>query len=68
LFADNGRILIAEVVPKVGNASSKAPPTTTGYAEGNKKGSYLGNDGSLRLGVDDIEQYRRDREDYLVAS
>ena len=68
LFADNGRILIAEVVPKVGNASSKAPPTTTGYAEGNKKGSYLGNDGSLRLGIDDIDQYRRDREDYLAAS
>lgn len=63
LFTDNGRILITEVVPKVGSASSKAPPTTTGYAEGNKKGSYLGSDGSLRLGIDDIEQYRRDRED-----
>ena len=63
LFTNNGRILITEVIPKVGSASSKAPPTTTGYAEGNKKGSYLGSDGSLRLGIDDIEQYRRDRED-----
>jgi len=62
IFANDGRILITEVIPRVGPSSSKAPATSTGYAEGNKSSSYLGKDGSLRLGIDDIEQYRRDRE------
>ena len=62
IFSSDRRILISEVVPRVGSASAKAPATTTGYAEGNKSRSYLGRDGSLQLGIDDIEQYRRDRE------
>jgi len=55
------RIMISEVVPRSGPASSKSPATTTGYAEGRKNGAKSPG-GSLRLGVDDIEQFRRDRE------
>uniref|UniRef100_A0A7S4JKR1 Insulin-degrading enzyme n=2 Tax=Odontella aurita TaxID=265563 RepID=A0A7S4JKR1_9STRA len=58
----NGRrILVSEVVPRSGPASSKSPATSTGYAEGNKKAAKTPG-GSLRLGVNDIEQFRRDRE------
>ena len=65
IFCNDRRMLITEVIPRVGPSSSKVPPTTTGYAEANRSGSYLGRDGSLLLGIDDIEQYRRDQEAVL---
>lgn len=55
------RVFISEVIPKSGVAASKAPPTSTGYASGKVNG-FRNKDGSLRLGIDDIEQFRRDRE------
>lgn len=55
------RILITEVVPRTGPASSKLPPTSMGYASGNINGGKSSQ--SLQLGVDDIEQFRRNRED-----
>jgi insulysin len=59
---DGRRVLITEMVPRVGPASTAAPPTTTGY----KAGDVAGGDGPI-LGIDDIERFREDRE-MLMAS
>jgi len=58
---DGGRrLLVTEVVPRTGSATSKAPPKSFGYAAGKKNGSVSPN-GSLTLGIDDIEQFRWNR-------
>jgi insulysin len=58
LYVNDGRrLLITEMVPRVGVASTAAPPTTTGYKAGTKNG-----DKELVLGIDDIEQFRDDLE------
>jgi len=54
------RLLVSEVVPKVGPASTKAPPKSMGYPTGKKNGSASSN-GALVLGIDDVEQFRKDR-------
>jgi insulysin len=54
---DGRRVLITEMVPRVGVASTSAPPTSTGY----KVGEAAGGDGPI-LGIDDIKQFRKDRE------
>jgi insulysin len=57
LYAGNGRrALICEVVPRRGPASSALPPSSFGY-----KLLDLA-DESIALGVDDVEGFRRDRE------
>lgn len=55
------RILISEIIPSTGSASSKAPSKSSGYAKGDKKISTA-KDGSLRLGIDDIETYRQNND------
>ena len=60
LYSGNGRrMLITEVIPRVGVASSPLPPASTGYARGDQGTS------GLILGVDDIVQFRRDQEKSL---
>jgi insulysin len=59
--SEERRMLITEDVPKSGAASSKRPPKTTGYAE---KGAGAGS-GEVKLGVDDIQSFREDREAML---
>lgn len=62
LYSGNGRrMLIAEVIPRSGDASSSLPPTSTGYARGDQGIS------GLVLGVDDLVQFRRDREKLLQS-
>lgn len=62
LYSGNGRrMLIAEVIPRTGDASSTLPPASTGYARGDQETS------GLVLGVDDIIQFRRDQEKYLQS-
>lgn len=60
LFAGNGRrVLITEVIPREGSASSARPPLSTGYEPNDL---YM--DG-LVLGIDDLSAFRRDREKLL---
>jgi secreted Zn-dependent insulinase-like peptidase len=54
--ASGRRVLITEIIPRQGTASSQTPPTSTGY--GRKDFPTA----SFILGIDDIEQFRRDRE------
>ena len=57
IYAGNGRrVLISNIIPRRGVASSAPPPTSTRYIMDD-----LTMEG-LTLGVDDIEQFRRDRE------
>lgn len=51
---DGRRMLVTEVVPRIGAASTFVPPRTTGYAEKHPDIPVLG--------IDDIEDYRKDRE------
>ena len=60
---DGRRIMITEVVPQVGVASTVAPPKSTGY----KAGKTPPGSGPI-LGIDDIEHFRTDREKVLLAS
>lgn len=53
---DGRRILITEMVPRIGPASSAAPPKSTGYASGNVVSGE-----PLVLGIDDIPKFRKDR-------
>lgn len=53
---DGRRVLITEMVPQVGVASTEAPQTSTGYIAG----AATGGDGPI-LGIDDIERFRQDR-------
>lgn len=60
LYSDNGRrMLITEVIPRLGEASSPLPPSSTGYESGDQSLS------GLVIGIDDIAQFRRDREKSL---
>lgn len=60
--SDNRRMLVTQVVPKAGPASSQAPPRSTGY------GTPSFSSDSLILGIDDIEQFRRKQEQAVVSS
>ena len=50
------RVLITEIIPRKGEASSPAPSTSSGYGRNDFPLS------SFTLGLDDIDQFRRDRE------
>lgn len=56
--ADGRRVLVTEIIPRQGAASSQTPPTSTGY--GSRQFAF--EDTSFVLGVDDIEEFRRARE------
>ena len=60
---DCRRILVTEMIPQVGVTSTSKPPTSTGY----KGNDQTGKDGPL-LGIDDIQQFRFDRESLLAAN
>jgi len=63
IYSANGRrVLISEIIPRQGAASSMPPPTSTGYTS-----SDAALEG-LVLGIDDLEQFRRDREKLRVYS
>jgi insulysin len=53
---DGRRALLTQVIPTVGVAASALPPATTGY------GTKTMPENTIVVGVDDIEQFRRDRE------
>ena len=62
LYSSNGRrMLITEVIPRSGDASSPLPPSSTGYARGDQETT------GLIIGIDDIIQFRRDREKVLES-
>jgi insulysin len=54
------RVLITQVVPREGPASSPEPPKSTGYATMEDKRNLV-------LGIDDIEDFRRDLEEKRFA-
>lgn len=56
--SDERRMLMSEIVPNAGPASSKRPPKSTGFAA---NGVDI-NSAGIKLGVDDIERFRQDRE------
>ena len=57
MYVANGRrVVITQVIPAQGPASSTIPPESTGY------GSTVLPEGTIVLGVDDLDQFRRDRE------
>jgi insulysin len=55
---DLRRVLITEIVPREGPASSSEPVSSMGYARG-----MPNTDGALQLGIDDIQPFRKNRED-----
>lgn len=57
------RMLITEIVPNSGPAASRKPPKTTGYATKAPEKESTG----IKLGIDDIERFRKDREMFLEA-
>lgn len=62
LYVNDGRrILITEMVPQVGVASSPAPPLTTGYAAGRASANS-----SLLLGINDIASFRANQEGLVM--
>lgn len=62
LYSTNGRrILITEMIPRQGDASSELPPTSTRYDI-----KTLSLDEPIVLGIDDIESFRSDREKIIV--
>ena len=54
---DERRVIITEMVPRVGAVSIATPPTSM-----KDLSSKVGITNSLILGIDDIEQFRKDRE------
>lgn len=54
-------MIVTELVPQSGSASSKPPPKSFGYKSRSSIKSALKR-GELSLGVDDILQFRVDRE------
>lgn len=57
IYASNDRrVLVTEMIPREGKASSLPPPTTTGY------GSKDDTAEKVILGIDDIDLFRRVRE------
>lgn len=57
IYSGNGRrVLVTELIPRQGAASSPAPPLLTGFGDNNfPNESYV-------LGIDDIENFRQLRE------
>ena len=55
---DGRRVLVTELVPQVGVASSQMPLKTTGYNRGKNPAQ---GDGPT-LGIDDIDLFRKDRD------
>lgn len=61
IYANSGRrVLITQVIPASGPASSSKPPKSTGYGS-----SKLSDLETTVLGVEDIEQFRRDRSRFI---
>ncbi|KAG7356829.1 insulin-degrading protein [Nitzschia inconspicua] len=56
---DGRRILVTEMIPQTGVASSPAPPKSTGYI---LTASSISKSSGLVLGIDDIQKYRQERE------
>lgn len=56
-YSDKRRMLVSEIIPHAGPASSMQPLKSTGYAIGVDDGSK-----GIRLGVNDIEKFRNDRK------
>jgi insulysin len=56
---DGRRVLITEMIPQVGAASTSAPPKSTGYSTVQAAPTISA---GLVLGIDDIERYRQDRQ------
>lgn len=55
LYVNDGRrVLITEIVPRIGAASSATPHKSYGYTEG-----QVPSNGGLVLGIDDLEQFRK---------
>lgn len=54
--SDQRRVLITEIIPRQGVASSAVPPTTTGYGRQDFPTE------NVQLGIDDIQEFRRVRE------
>jgi hypothetical protein len=61
---DGRRILITEMIPQTGVASSQAPAKSTGYIP---TLSSISKSSGLVLGIDDIQRYRDEREKMLLA-
>lgn len=61
---DGRRILITEMIPQTGVASSPAPSKSTGYTP---TLSSISKSSGLLLGIDDIQRYRDEREKLLIA-
>jgi insulysin len=61
---DGRRILVTEMIPQTGVASSEAPPKSTGFIPSL---SSISKSLGLVLGIDDIQRYRDVREKMLVA-
>lgn len=57
-YSGERRMLITEIVPNAGPASSRRPPKSTGYATTGLEKDSKG----ITLGVDDIQRFREDRE------
>lgn len=57
IYVNGGRrVFITEIIPRQGTASSQSPLMSTGYGRSDfPESSYI-------LGIDDIDQFRRDRE------
>lgn len=55
-LGDDRRLLITEMVPRGGKASSKAPDLSYNTGDGNQGGRLIG--------IDDIERLRKDRDPY----
>ena len=54
---DGRRVLVTQIIPRFGPASSPEPPKSTGY--GTRRDQSI--NGTI-LGIDDIQQFRKDRE------
>ncbi|KAL3902900.1 MAG: hypothetical protein SGILL_010650, partial [Bacillariaceae sp.] len=62
---DGRRVLITEMIPQVGVASSPAPSKSTGYTPSSMS---VAKSSGLVLGIDDIQRYRSEREKLLSTS
>jgi insulysin len=63
-YSDESRVLVSEIIPKSGPASSKAPPKSFGYVKGKFD---TGSEGVI-LGIDDLAKFRNDRERMIGVS
>jgi len=60
--SNNRRVLVTQVVPQTGPASSKLPSRSMGYEVGTAEKSD-----NILLGIDDIAQFRRDLESAMTT-